>query len=90
MENRNNQKNSKIALAILAGVAAGAAAWYFMHTENGKQNWSNLVGAVKDVSDKLINTGTEKVSQLSSLGKDASEYLATKVDGLMHDVKNYS
>jgi hypothetical protein len=85
-----NNKNSKIALAIVAGVAAGAATWYFMNTENGKQSWANLLNVVKDVSDRLIATGTEKGSLLASAGKEASEYIGHKANGLLQDVKNYS
>jgi hypothetical protein len=85
-----NNRNSKVALAIIAGVAAGAAAWYFMSTDNGKQNWSNLVNTVKDVTDKLIATGNEKGSLLASAGREASEYLGTKANGMMEEAKKYS
>lgn len=85
-----NNKNSKIALAIVAGVAAGAAAWYFMSTENGKQNWSSLINTVKDVTDKLIAAGSEKGSVLASAGRDASEYIGNKANGLLEDVRKYS
>lgn len=82
--------NSKIAFAIIAGVAAGAATWYFMNTENGKQNWSSLLDAVKDVTDKLVAAGTEKGSQLASAGREASEYIGQKAHGLMEETKKYS
>lgn len=85
-----NNKNSKIALAILAGVAAGAATLYFMNTENGKQNWSTLINTVKEVTDKLIASGTEKGSMLASAGREASEYIGNRASGLMEDVKKYS
>ena len=85
-----NNKNSKVALAIIAGVAAGAAAWYFMNTENGKQNWASLLNALKDVSDKLVTKGSEQASQLASAGKEASEYIGHKANGLLEDVKKYS
>jgi len=85
-----NNKNSKIALAILAGVAAGAVTLYFMNTENGKQNWSTLINTVKEVTDKLIDGGTEKGSMLASAGREASEYIGNRASGLMEDVKKYS
>ncbi len=85
-----NNKNSKIALAIIAGVAAGAATWYFMSTENGKQSWSSLINTMKDVTDKLIATGSEKGSMLASAGREASEYIGSKANGLLEDVKKYS
>lgn len=85
-----NRKNSKIALAIVTGVAAGAAAWYFLNTENGRQNWANMVDAVKELGDKLISNGTEKASALASAGKDAAGMLANKANGLLEDAKKYS
>jgi hypothetical protein len=85
-----NNKNSKIALAILAGVAAGAVTLYFMNTENGKQNWSTLINTVKELTDKLIDGGTETGSMLASAGREASEYIGNRASGLMEDVKKYS
>jgi type II secretory pathway pseudopilin PulG len=85
-----SNKNSKIALAIVAGLAAGAATWYFMSTENGKQNWSALLNTVKDVTDKLISAGTEKGSALASAGREASEFVGQKANGLLEEVKKYS
>ncbi|HEY1010875.1 MAG: hypothetical protein ACO1NS_13030 [Daejeonella sp.] len=85
-----NDKNSKIALAIIAGVAAGAATWYFMSTENGKQNWSSLLNTVKDVTDKLMAVGSEKGSVLAAAGKEASEFIGHKANGLLEDARKYS
>jgi hypothetical protein len=85
-----NNKNSKIALAILAGVAAGAATLYFMNTQNGKQNWVTFINTVKDLSDKLVETGSEGGSMLASAGREASEYIGNRASGLMEDVKKYS
>ncbi len=85
-----NNKNSKIALAIVAGVAAGAATWYFMNTENGKQNWSTLLNTVKDVTDKLMAAGSEKGSMLAAAGREASEYIGSRANGILEDVKKYS
>ncbi|WP_411272694.1 YtxH domain-containing protein [Daejeonella sp.] len=85
-----DNKNSKIAFAILAGVAAGAATWYFMSTENGKHNWVTLINTVKDITDKLIESGSDGGSFLASAGKEASEYIGNRASGLMEDVKKYS
>lgn len=85
-----NNKNSKIALAVIAGLAAGAATWYFMSTENGKQNWSSLLNTVKDVTDKLMASGAEQGSAIASAGREASEYLGSKANGLLEEVRKYS
>ena len=86
MENNN----SKIAIAIVAGVAAGATAWYLMSTENGKHSWTTLLDVIKDVSDKLISASNESGSFLSLAGKDASEYIGHKAHDILEDVKKYS
>lgn len=85
-----DNKNSKMAFAILAGVAAGAATWYFMSTENGKHNWVTLINTVKDVTDKLIERGSEGGSFLASAGREASEYISQKAGNLVDDTKKYS
>ncbi len=86
MENNN----SKIALAIVAGIAAGATAWYLMGTENGKQNWTTLLDVVKDISDKLIEASSDGGSMLASAGKEASEYIGHKANGVVEESKSYS
>lgn len=86
MENHN----SKLAIAVVAGVAAGAIAWYLISSENGKHNWKTLLDVVKDVSDKLIEASAESGSMLSSAGKDASSFIGQKANEVMEDVKQYS
>ncbi len=85
-----DNKNSKIAFAILAGVAAGAATWYFMSTENGKHNWVTLINTVKDITDKLIESGSEGGSYLASAGREASEYISHKAGNMADDTRKYS
>ncbi|MHB1178051.1 MAG: hypothetical protein ACYCZO_06930 [Daejeonella sp.] len=86
MENNN----SKLALAIVAGVAAGATAWYLMGTENGKHNWTALLDVVKDISDKLLEASSDGGSMLASAGKEASEFIAHKSNGVHEEAKSFS
>ncbi|MEJ7778507.1 MAG: hypothetical protein WKF68_02855 [Daejeonella sp.] len=86
MENNN----SKIALAIVAGIAAGATAWYLMGTENGKHNWTTLLDVVKDISDKLIEASSDGGSMLAAAGKEASDFIGHKTNGLHEESKSYS
>lgn len=64
-------------MAILAGLAVGAATWYFMNTKNGRQQWDTLLDTAKDVTDKFKKASLESsksisnhVSILSSILKD--------------------
>lgn len=74
MENRN----AKVAAVVIAGLAAGAATWYFMKSENGRQNWSAIVDAVKDFSDKIKDSSSTQKDNLANLSDKASDYLSDK------------
>lgn len=69
---------SKIALGLILGVAAGAAVYYFMTNENGKQQLSDVIDAVKDFADKAKNTAAEQSSKLADKAMSASSKFAAK------------
>lgn len=45
----------KITTLMLTGIAAGAAAWYLMNTENGRRVSDQLVGTIKDKAADTID-----------------------------------
>ena len=59
-------KNGKMGLAIIAGLAFGAAVWYFMNTKNGKQNWETLVDVTKELTDKLKNASLNSTKSIAN------------------------
>jgi len=59
-------KNGKMGLAIIAGLAFGAAVWYFMNTKNGKQNWETLVDVTKELTDKLKNASLDSTKSIAN------------------------
>lgn len=59
-------KNGKMGLAIMAGLAVGAAVWYFMNTKNGKQNWETLVDVTKELTDKLKNASLDSTKSIAN------------------------
>lgn len=59
-------KNAKIGLAVMAGLAVGAAVWYFMNTKNGKQHWETLVDVTKDFTDKLKNASLDSTKSIAN------------------------
>lgn len=73
-----NKSISKLAAVVIAGAAAGAVAWYFMKSEKGKDNWSSIVDAVKDFSDKLQHSAAENKEKLTHISEKASDYLSSK------------
>ncbi|HEX7366295.1 MAG TPA: YtxH domain-containing protein [Pelobium sp.] len=72
-----SKTKSKIALGLILGVAAGAAVYYFMTDEDGKQQLSNAIDAVKDFSDKAKKTAVE---QSGKIANKASEYAGKASD----------
>ena len=79
----SNNKNSQIAIAIMAGIAAGAATWYFITTENGKHNWRTFLEIAKDISDKLGDMSMDTGSNLSSAGRNISNYVDDRAQEVM-------
>ncbi|HTN19322.1 MAG TPA: YtxH domain-containing protein [Pelobium sp.] len=71
-----SKTKSKIALGLILGVAAGAAVYYFMTNEDGKQQLSDVIDAVKDFSDKAKNAAAEQSSKLADKASSlASQYV---------------
>lgn len=69
-------KNGKMGLAIVAGLAVGAAVWYFMNSKNGKQNWETLVDLTKDLTDKLKNTSFDSTKTMANnVANHATSYI---------------
>lgn len=56
--------NSKLPALLLAGVAIGAAAWYFFGTEEGKRTTDSLAESLKDVSGSLKDKANETISNV--------------------------
>jgi gas vesicle protein len=77
-----NKTKSKIALGLILGVAAGAAVYYFMTNEDGKQQLSNVIDAVKDFSDKAKNTAVEQSSKLADKASNLASQYASKASDL--------
>ena len=59
-------KNGKMGLAIMAGLAVGAAVWYFMNTKNGKQHWETLIDVTKELTDKLKTTSLDTTKSIAN------------------------
>lgn len=60
----------KITTLMLTGIAAGAAAWYLMSTENGRRVSNQVVGSIKD---KATSTIDQIKGQMNS-GPDTNTY----------------
>ncbi len=61
---KNNPKTTTTLL--LAGLATGAAAWYFFGTDNGKKTLSQLTFSIKDISDSVMNKANDTLANLKT------------------------
>lgn len=77
-----SKTKSKIALGLILGVAAGAAVYYFMTDEDGKQQLSNAIDAVKEFSDKAKTVASEQSSKLADKASSLASEYASKASGL--------
>jgi len=77
-----SKTKSKIALGLILGVAAGAAVYYFMTNEDGKQQLSNVIDAVKDFSDKAKNAAVEQSGKLADKASNLVSDYANKASDL--------
>ncbi len=82
LKKMDSKTKSKIALGVILGVAAGAAVYYFMTNENGKQQFSDVIDAIKDFSDKVKDTASEQSQNLAKKASDASTKLADRASSL--------
>lgn len=62
-------KNQKVLLALLAGVAAGAAAAILLVSEDGKKTRAK----VGEWAEDLINTSKDKLSNLNGTSRKQEE-----------------
>lgn len=78
--------NSKIATAIFAGLAAGAAVWYFMSTEDGKKKLSNFVDDVQDFSNNLKQKAYKTAADVQDKAGQVADYVHNK----KNEIKDYA
>lgn len=71
--------NSKIAAVVLAGLAAGAAAWYLLGTEEGKENLDKLANSIKDIGGSLkdLTDKADIAGTFNDLKEKASETIGS-------------
>jgi len=59
------RNNSNAIPIILAGVAAGAALWYFLRTEKGRETSESLVSSLEDFGNSFKEKALDSFSKLS-------------------------
>ncbi len=67
----HDKNNSTIGAVLLVGLAAGAAAWYFLKTEKGRETADNLLDSFNNISSDLKDKASDSFSQVSDKAKKA-------------------
>lgn len=71
--------NRTVISLVLAGLATGAATWYLLGTENGKNFWNRISGSGRDLADDAKNQVKRHYNDRSYQRKHSAESVETAV-----------
>lgn len=84
--------NSKVVIALLAGLAAGAALGLLFAPEKGSDTRDKLSQSLKDFGDSIRDKAAEEIDNLTSLKDKVVDSIKSKLsdveDEYSQDVKN--
>lgn len=75
--------NSKVAIALLAGLAAGAALGLLFAPEKGSDTRDKLGQSLKDFGDSIKDRAADEINNLSSL----KDKVVNSIKGKIRDVE---
>ena len=75
---RNNKSNTTIGAVLLVGLAAGAAAWYLLKTDKGRETADSLMNSFNDLSSNFKDKASDSFSQVTEQAKNVIDNLKTK------------
>lgn len=70
--------NSKTIVALLAGLASGAALGILFAPGKGEETLDKLSRSIKDLKDRILGKGKEEIDQLVKVEKDVSDQIKSK------------
>ncbi|MCJ8210490.1 YtxH domain-containing protein [Mucilaginibacter sp. RS28] len=73
--------NSKIIVAMLAGLAAGAALGILFAPDSGTETRDKLSDSLKDLSDSIKETAGKELNSLLGLKDKLVDNIKTKING---------
>jgi len=73
--------NAKVIVALLAGIAAGAAFGILFAPESGTETRDKLSDSLKKLSDSIKETAANEIDNLVGLKDKVVENIKTKVKG---------
>jgi len=73
--------NSKVVIALLAGLAAGAALGILFAPESGNETRDKLTESLKNLSDSIKETAAVEIDNLVGLKDKIVDNIKTKING---------
>ena len=77
----NMNDNSKVVVALLAGLAAGAALGILFAPEKGNETRDKLTESLKNLGDSIRETAAAEIDNLVGLKDKIVENIKTKIKG---------
>lgn len=79
--------NSKTVVALIAGLAAGAALGILFAPDKGGETQDRLSRALSDLKDKIIDSTKEAIEKLTTTGEEVSEKINDRFFGIQEEAK---
>ena len=73
--------NSKVVIALLAGLAAGAALGMLFAPEKGSETRDKLSESLKNLGDSIKETAANEINNLVGIKDKVVENIKTKING---------
>ena len=73
--------NSKVVIALLAGLAAGAALGLLFAPESGNETRDKLTESLKNLSDSIKETAATEIDNLVGFKDKLVDNIKTKING---------
>jgi gas vesicle protein len=80
--------NSKVVVALLAGLAAGAALGILFAPDRGNQTRDKLSESLKNLGDSIRETAATEIDNLVGMKDKIVENIKTKINGAEDDYQD--
>ena len=80
--------NSKILVALLAGIAAGAALGILFAPERGVETRDNLNDSLKNLSDSIKDRAADELGNLSEFKTKVVDNIKSKISSVETEISN--